>query len=189
MKRDADQGEARHDRDDRVALLLAADHPAERARQREADDQQQEDLEPVRPRGRVLERVRGVGVVEATAVGAEFLDGLLAGHGAAGDGLLAAGEGVDDLVVQVEVLDRAAGDQDDRADDRDRQQDAQRCRAPGRPRSCPDRRCACARTRGPGRSRPPCRPRRTRSSARPDRPSAPGGPGSTHPSTPASWCW
>ena len=27
----------------------------------------------------------------------------------------AAGQGVDDLIVQVEVLDRAAGDQDDRA--------------------------------------------------------------------------
>ena len=64
---------------------------------------------------RVLERVRGVGVVEAAAVGAELLDDLLAGHRAAGDGLLAAGQRVDDLVVQVEVLDRAAGDQDDRA--------------------------------------------------------------------------
>ena len=51
---------------------------------------------------------------------------FLAGHRPAGDGLLAAGEGVDDLVVQVEVLDRAAGDQDDRGDHRDRQQDAER---------------------------------------------------------------
>ena len=76
--------------------------------------------------GRVLERVRGVGVVEAAAVGAELLDDLLAGDRAAGDRLLGAAEGGDDLVVQVEVLDRAAGDQEDRADDGDRQQDAQR---------------------------------------------------------------
>ena len=46
--------------------------------------------------------------------------------GPAGDGLLAAGQRVDDLVVQVEVLDGAAGDQDDRRDHRDRQQDSER---------------------------------------------------------------
>ena len=87
--------------------------------------QQQEDLQPVGPRRRVLKRVRGVRVVEAAAVGAEFLDGLLAGHRAAGDGLLAAAKRGDDLVSEVEVLDRAAGDQHDRAHDADGQQDAQ----------------------------------------------------------------
>ena len=86
--------------------------------------EQQEDLDPVGPAVRVLERVRGVGVVETAAVGAEFLDDLLAGDRSAGDGLLPAGQRVDDLVVQVEVLDRAAGDQDDRRNHRERQQDS-----------------------------------------------------------------
>ena len=100
-QRDADQRDHRHDRGDRVALLLAVDHPAEGAGQRERDAGQQEDLDPVGPRGRVLEGMRGVGVEESAAVGAEQLDGLLAGDRAAGDGLLAAGQRVDDLVVQV----------------------------------------------------------------------------------------
>ena len=77
----------RHHREDRVALALVADHHAEGARQRERDHQQQEDLEQVGQRVRVLERVGGVGVVEAAAVGAELLDRLLAGDRAAGDGL------------------------------------------------------------------------------------------------------
>jgi len=63
--------------------------------------------------GRILERMRGVGVEEAAAVGAEFLDGFLAGHRPTGDWSAAHRQGVDDLVVQVEVLDRAARDQDD----------------------------------------------------------------------------
>ena len=45
-------------------------------------------------RRRVLERVRGVRVVEAAAVGAELLDGLLAGDRAAGDALLGPGQRV-----------------------------------------------------------------------------------------------
>ena len=91
---DAADGHDGHRRQDRVALLVAADHPAERAGQAERDDQQQEDLEPVGPVGRVLERVGAVGVVEAAAVGAQVLDGLLAGHRAAGDVLRRAGQRV-----------------------------------------------------------------------------------------------
>ena len=49
--RPADRGEDTHDCGDRVALLLAVDHAAEGARQREADGQQQEDLDPVGPAG------------------------------------------------------------------------------------------------------------------------------------------
>jgi hypothetical protein len=124
-ERHADRIERRHDRRDRITLLGAAHHAAERARQRKADHQQQEDLQPVGPGGRVLKRVRGVRVVEATAVGAELLDGLLAGHRTAGDGLLGAAEGGDSVVVQLEVLDRPSRDQQDRGDDRDGQQDAQ----------------------------------------------------------------
>ena len=76
--------------------------------------QQQEDLDPVGPRGRVLKRVSGVRVVEAAAaVGAEFLDRFLAGDRSSGDGLLGAGQRGHDLVVQVEVLDHSTGDQHD----------------------------------------------------------------------------
>ena len=87
-----------------------------------------------------------------------------------------------------EVLDGAAGDQDDRGDDRDAAAGCGWCRGPGRPRSCRARRCCAGRGRERTPSRRPCRPRRRRSSARPGRPSAPGGPGWTHPSRPASWC-
>src|SRR6202034_184489 len=120
----ADRGEHTHDCRDRVTLPLAVDHAAEGARQGKADDGQQEDLHPVGPGRRVLEGVGGVGVVEATSVGAEFLDGFLAGDRPAGDGLLDAVECGHDLVVQMEVLDDAAGDQYDRPDKRQRQQDA-----------------------------------------------------------------
>ena len=87
--------------------------------------QQQEDLNPVGPRGRVLERMRRVRVEEAAAVGAQVLDGFLAGHRAAVDGLLGTAQRGDDLIVQVEVLDRAADDQDDGRNNADRHQDAQ----------------------------------------------------------------
>ena len=58
-------------------------------------------------RRRVLERVRGVGVVEAAAVGAELLDRLLAGHRAAGEVLAAAGQRVHRPGGSSEVLDDA----------------------------------------------------------------------------------
>ena len=162
---------------DRETLLVAADHAAERARQRERDDQQQEDLDPVRPAGGVLERVRGVDVVEAAAVGAELLDGFLAGDRPARNGLLRAGDRGHHLVVVVEVLDGPAGDQD-RSRRRTRSAaGCAACRGPDRPRSCPAHRFCCGRSRAPARSPPPCRRRRTRSSAPPGRPSAPGDPG------------
>ncbi len=114
---DADNGEQCHHRNNRIALLLAAHNLAEGAGQRETDDQHQEDLNEVRPCRRILERVRGVWVVEAAPVAADQLDGFLAGDRPSGDGLRRAGQGGHDLVVEVEVLDHAAGHQDDRADD------------------------------------------------------------------------
>ncbi len=66
----------RHHGGEHVALLAVADQLAERARQGERDHEQQDDLEQVREGVRVLERVRRVRVVEAAAVGAEFLDRL-----------------------------------------------------------------------------------------------------------------
>src|SRR5439155_12696686 len=53
---DRGQPDDRHDREQRVALLVVADHLAERPRQREWDQQEQEDLEPVGERVRAVER-------------------------------------------------------------------------------------------------------------------------------------
>ncbi len=139
-----------------VALLLAADHAAERAGQGEGDHQQQEDLDPVGPRVRILERVRRVHVVEPAAVGAEVLDRFLARHRAAGDRLLSAGNRVDDLVVVVEVLDRAAARSRRSRRRRRWAPECAACHGPGRPRNCPDLRCVCGRIRAPAQSRPPC---------------------------------
>ena len=160
-----DDEERRHGREDRVALLVAADHPAEGARQRERDREHEHDLEEVRPGRRVLERMRGVRVEESAAVRAELLDRLLRGDRAAGQVLRVAGERRD-LGEAVEVLHDAADDQHDRADDRERQQQPERCRGTGRPRSCRSCPTCGARSRAPGRSRRRCRRPPTRSSAR-----------------------
>jgi hypothetical protein len=112
-----------HHGDDRVALPVVLDQPAERARKAERDEQEEEVLEPVAERVGVLERVRGVGVVEAAAVGPQLLDRLLAGNRTAGDGLMSAGQGRD-RVRGVQVLHDAGADQHDGAEDRQRQQDA-----------------------------------------------------------------
>ncbi len=122
---DRDDGERRHDGQDRVALLVTADHPAEGARERERDGEQECDLEEVRPAGRVLERVRGVRIEEPAAVRAELLDDLLRGNRSARQVLGVAGERRD-LGEAVEVLHHAARDQYDRADDRDREQQPER---------------------------------------------------------------
>ena len=76
--------------------------------------------------GGVLERVRGVGVVEAAAVGAELLDGLLAGTGPPVMVCWPPVERGRRSVPPAKFWISAAGDQHDRADERDRQQDAER---------------------------------------------------------------
>ena len=129
-----------------------------------------------------------VGVEEAAAVGAEFLDDLLAGERAAGDRLRAAGDRVDR---------RGSGGSSGscrrrRRRSRTRSRSAAGCAGrcgSGRPRSCRAGRCGCGRSRARARSRPRCRPRRTRSSARPGRPSARRSPARSRPSRTASWCW
>ena len=183
----ADQDD-RHHRDDGEALALVPDQPAEGARQREADHQQQEDLQRVGPARRVLERVRGVDVVEAAAVGAELLDDLLRGDRTAGDELRRTPERVH-RGAGGEVLHHAGGDEDDRADERDREQDPHARPGQVDPEVAELRRRPAGR-RSPvrARSRRPCRRRPRRSSAPRGRPSGRGGPWSTHPSTPASWC-
>ena len=76
---------AGHHRDERERLPRPADEPAEHEddRERQHDDQQQ--VEHVGESGRVLERVRAAGPVQAAAVGAEQLDDLHGGDRAAGD--------------------------------------------------------------------------------------------------------
>ena len=66
---------------DGVTLSLVADHLAIGPGQRRWDEQEHEDLDQVGPRVGVLERVRGVRVVEPTAVGAQLLDRLLEATG------------------------------------------------------------------------------------------------------------
>ena len=77
---------------DRPALAAAADHAAERGREPGRDREDREHEHEVRERRAVLERHRGVDVVEAAAVGPELLDELLRGDRAEGEGLRSAGE-------------------------------------------------------------------------------------------------
>ncbi len=114
---------ARHGRGGDQALAAVAHHQAVGVGQGEGDDEQQEDLEQVGPRVGVLERVGGVGVEEAAAVGAQLLDGLLRGDRAALHDLVAARDGGDRRRLG-EVLDHPTDEQHDRRDDRQRQQDA-----------------------------------------------------------------
>src|SRR5665811_2640133 len=88
------------------------------------DEQDEENLKEVREGVGVLERVRRVGVVEATAVGAHLLDDLLGGNRPAGDALVDAGQR-GGIGSGGEVLYRAGRDQGDRSHDRQGQQDAQ----------------------------------------------------------------
>ena len=81
--------------------------PAEGVRERERDQQEREDLEQVRERRRVLERVRRVGVEGAAAVRAELLDRLLARERPAGDRLRRRPASVSRLGEAVEALDHA----------------------------------------------------------------------------------
>ena len=77
--------EHEHRREHRPALLRVLRQLAERVGQRERDHEEEEDLEEVGEAVGVLERVGGVRVEEAAAVGAELLDRLLARDGTARD--------------------------------------------------------------------------------------------------------
>ena len=78
-----------HDGEDRPALALLADHPAEHIGERGADRENQHDLNEIRERVGILIRMRRIGVEEAAAVGAHHFDDFLAGHLPLGDQLLA----------------------------------------------------------------------------------------------------
>ena len=116
-----DKPDDRHDGENRTPLPAVLHHVPVGEGQSERDDDDGVRLEEVVERGAVLERVRRVGVEEATAVGAELLD-RLAGNGATGDHLRAALDG-GDLGEAVEVLDHALADQDQGEHEARRQQD------------------------------------------------------------------
>ncbi len=111
--------------EDRPALPLVADHAAEHVGHRGAEREDRDHLHEVRQRGRVLEGVRGVGVEEAAAIGAEHLDRDLRGDRADRDGLLGAFQRRR-LDIGTERLRHALPDQEQRVDDADRQQHIER---------------------------------------------------------------
>ena len=132
-----DAGEEQHDHrgEDRPALALVADHPAERVGQRRADREDREHLHEVGERGRVLERMRGVGVEEAAAVGAEHLDRFLRGDRAQRDGLLGALQR-GRVGIGAERLRHALRDQEQRGDARRSAAGYTACSGSDRPRNC-----------------------------------------------------
>ena len=95
---DADDEEEGHRAEDHPALAAVADHATERERQRRRDQHDEEHLERVGERGRVLQRVGRVDVEEAAAVGPEHLDRLLRGDRAAGDAAGRAAERLQDAL-------------------------------------------------------------------------------------------
>ena len=108
-------------REQHPALALILDEAPVGVGERERDHQENEDLEQVREAIRVLERMGGVGVVEAAAVLSQLLDRLLARNRATGDRL---GDTLHRRGVgeAVEVLDDPLAPEQDRDDDGDRQQ-------------------------------------------------------------------
>src|SRR5207237_829438 len=66
---------------------LRTSHAAESVSQARTDSEKCEHLEEIGERCRILERVGAVGVEEATAISAEFLDDFLRSDWALGDGL------------------------------------------------------------------------------------------------------
>ena len=186
--RDAGDEQHAHHGEDRPALPLVADHAAEHVGQRRADREDREHLHEVRQRRRVLERMRGIGVEEAAAVGAEHLDRDLRGDRADRDGLLGAFERRR-LDIGAERLRHALPDQEQRVDDADRQQDVERAARDIDPEIADG--AASTRARSRGSARPPARCR-----SRPTGSSGASGPASARDRTScfrrrssASWCW
>ena len=80
----------RHGGENRDALAHVLHHAAEHEAEGSRDQQDEDHLEKVGERRRVLVRMRGVDVEEAAAIGAELLDGELRSDRALRDYLLAA---------------------------------------------------------------------------------------------------
>jgi len=89
----AKQEQAKHAGDDGAALAQVLDVVAEGEHQRHRDQDDRGYLEQVAPGRRVFEWVCRVDAEEATAIGAQLLDGDLAGGRAQWDGLVSALQG------------------------------------------------------------------------------------------------
>ena len=122
---DAGKEQHAHGGEDRPALALVADHAAEHLVSAAPIAKIEIICTKFDERGRVLERMRRVGVEEAAAVGAEHLDRDLRGDRPERDGLLGAFERRR-LDIGAERLRHALPDQEQRVDDADRKQDVER---------------------------------------------------------------
>ena len=109
-----------HHCEDRPALALLADHPAEHIGERRADREDQHHLDKIGERVRVLIGMRRIGVEEAAAIGAHHFDDFLARHLPLGDQLFAAFKRRY-LRIGVQVLRHALPDKKESDDDRDGQ--------------------------------------------------------------------
>ena len=105
-------------------MPLVADHPAERVGQRNAQHEDQQHLHQAGEGGRVLERMRRIGVEEAAAIAAHHRDHLLRGDRAERNHLLYAlkRRGCD---IGAKGLRHALPDHDQRRHEANRQQHVQ----------------------------------------------------------------
>ena len=106
----AGQEKDAHDRENRPALALLSDHPAEDIGERRANREDQNDLDEIGQCVRILVRMRRIGVEKAAAIGAHHFDDFLAGHLPLGDQLLAPFE-CRDLGIGVQILRHALPDE------------------------------------------------------------------------------
>ena len=111
--------------DEHHALAAVADHRPERPGEADRDHEQQEDLEEVRERVRVLERVRGVGVEDPPPFVPSSLIASWEPAGASGIVYWRAVH-VGHVEAGLQRHHDTARDQQDRRDERERQQDADR---------------------------------------------------------------
>ncbi|MCY1407536.1 hypothetical protein D9M71_228400 [compost metagenome] len=120
-----DQEQRQHAGDDRPALAQVLDVVTEGEHQGRRNQNDRGHLEQVAPGRRVLERVRRVDAEEAAAIGAQLLDGDLAGRRAQRDGLVSPlqGQGLD---VMTEGLRHALPDQQQSQQQAQRQQAVER---------------------------------------------------------------
>ena len=132
--------------------------------------------------------MRGVGVEEAAAIGAEHLDRDLRGDRADRDGLLGAFQrgGVD---IGAKRLRHALPDQEQRVDDADRQQHIERAARHIDPEIADGAHRGRARSRGSAPPRARCRSPPTGSSGASGPASAPDRTACFRRRSSASWCW
>ena len=116
QKHDGTSGE------DGPALAAVADHRAERVGETGGNNEDHDHLQEIGEGRGIFKWVRGIGVEEAAAVGADHLDGFLRCDRALGDDLFGAFERFGDR-IGMEILNDALRAEDQRANDGERQQD------------------------------------------------------------------